>query len=257
MTTSSKNVFPKYIPQGLIDQYFFYEHAIEARGHIGGYKPRAEILYKLFTTTNPSAIFDSLKNYNEAHKLDEEYFSISFEHMLHDALGLTTSSTWDLMKPRDKRLALSDIGKDITKLIGKLKRHGLDRAISDHLNEGLLSAMKIYEGNAWRPAKECVSLEVTSLCDVLESTRQTFESYDSSSFIKQPGHPNVKVHYFNRRFAEFMSCEYGEIDYVLIADVANIYFPDKVIDADTVRFQLRPLNPPTIDAFTNKENYNE
>ena len=241
MTTTSKNAFPKCIPQGLIDQHLFYEHAIEARGYIGGYKTRAEILYKLFTTTNPSAIFDSLKNYNEAQKLDDEYFSFWFEHMLHDALGLTTSSTWDLMKPRDKRQALSDIGKDITKLIGKLKRHGLDEAIGDHLDGGLLSAIQIYEGNRWRPAKGCASLKMNSLCDVLESARQTYKSYDSSSLITQPGNPNVKVHYFNRRFADFMDREYGEIDYVLIADVANIYFPDKDIDDDTVRFQLRPL----------------
>ena len=241
MTSESKRTFPKYIPQGLIDQHSFYEQAMKAHGDIGGYKTRAEILYKLFTTTNPSTIFDSLKNYNEDHKLDDEYFSILFEHMRHDALGITTSSTWDLMKPKDKRQALNDIGKDITKLIGKLKRHGLDRAIGDHLDEELLSAMQIYERDGWRPAKGLVPLEMNSLCDILESARQTYKSYDSSSLITQPGNSNVKVHYFNRRFAEFMDCEYGEIDYVLIADVANIYFPDKVIDPDTIRFQLQPL----------------
>jgi hypothetical protein len=82
---------------------------------------------------------------------------------------------------------------------------------------------------------------MNSLCDVLESARQTYKSYDSSSLITQAGNPNVKVHHFNRRFADFMDCEYGEIDYVLIADVANIYFPVKGIGDDTVRFQLRPL----------------
>jgi hypothetical protein len=32
-----------------------------------------------------------------------------------------------------------------------------------------------------------------------------------------------------------------------IADVASIYFPDKDIDADTVRFQLRPLIQKELD----------
>jgi hypothetical protein len=107
--------------------------------------------------------------------------------------------------------------------------------------------MQIYEGSDWRPAKECFSLELTSLCDVIASAKQEFESYDSSSLITQPGNPNVKVHFFNRRFSEFMFYEYGEIDYALIADVASIYFPDKDIDADTVRFQLRPLIQKELD----------
>ena len=40
---------------------------------------------------------------------------------------------------------------------------------------------------------------------------------------------------------------WGTIDSALIADVASIYFPDKDIDADTVRFQLRPLIQKELD----------
>ena len=107
--------------------------------------------------------------------------------------------------------------------------------------------MQINEGSDWRPAKECFSLELTSFCDVIASAKQEFKSYDSSSLITQPENPNVKVHYFNRRFSKFMFYEYGEIDYALIADVTFIYFPDKNIDADTLRFQLGPLIQKKLD----------
>ena len=191
---------------------------------------------------NPGAIFEPLAGYNNANKLDSDYFAMAFEAMLLDALGLSSAQEWNLKKPKDKRAVLEDIEKDISKLIGKLKRHNLVLSIKDHIEEGLLESMQIYEGSDWRPAKECFSLELTSFCDVIASAKQEFKSYDSSSLITQPENPNVKVHYFNRRFSKFMFYEYGEIDYALITDVTFIYFPDKNIDADTVRFQLGHLS---------------
>jgi len=247
MAYTSKHGFPKCIPQGLVDLHSHYEQTLQARGEFDEYKKRSGILYKLFMSANPGAIFESLEGYNNANKLDSDYFAMAFEAMLLDALGLTSAREWNLMKSKDRRAVLEDIGKDISKLIGKLKRHNLDLSIKDHIEEGLLESMQIYEGSDWRPAKECFSLELTSLCDVIASAKQEFESYDSSSLIIQPGNPNVKVHFFNRRFSEFMFYEYGEIDYALIADVASIYFPDKDIDADTVRFQLRPLIQKELD----------
>jgi len=244
VTDQTTKTFPKAVPQGLIDKHSHYQRAIAIHGDIGGYKTYSDALYKLFTAVNPSVIFTPLKEYNEANKLDDDYFVQVFEHMLHDALGLTYSSEWDLMKPTDKRAALASIGKDISKLIGRLKRHDLDLSIQGHINQGLVDAMQIFEGDSWRPARECVALEETSLCDVLSSVQQQLKIRDATSLVIQPGNKNVKLHYFTRRFAEFMSHEYGLIDHDLIASVANVYFPYHDVDADTVRFHLQLLTQP-------------
>lgn len=241
MTAQTTKTFPKAIPQGLIDKHSHYQRAIAIHGDIGRYKIYSDALYKLFTAANPSVIFTPLDQYNDANNLDSDYFCAVFEGMLHDALGLTRSGEWDLMKPADKRAALADIGKDISKLIGRLKRHDLDLSIQRHIDQGLVGAMQIFEGDSWRPARECVSLEATTVCDVLTSVKQELKKHDATSLVIQPGSKNVKLHYFTRRFAEFMSNEYGLIDHDLIASVGNVYFPDHDIDSDMVRFQLRPL----------------
>jgi len=247
MTSQTTKTFPKSVPQGLIDKHSHYQRAIAIHGDIGGYKNYSDALYKLFTVVNPGAIFTPLKEYNEANKLDSDYFCAVFEGMLHDALGLTRSGEWDLMKPADKRVALAGIGKDISKLIGRLKRHDLDLSIQGHIDQGLVDAMQIFEGDSWRPARESVALEATTLCDVLTSVKKELKNHDATSLVIQPGSKNVKLHYFTRRFAEFMSNEYGLIDHDLIASVANVYFPDHDIDSEMVRFQLKPL----IQAQTN------
>tara|TARA_B110000211_G_scaffold75205_1_gene87937 strand:- start:152 stop:898 length:747 start_codon:yes stop_codon:yes gene_type:complete len=244
VTNQTTKTFPKVVPQGLIDKHSHYERAIAIHGNIGRYKTYSNVLYQLFTTANPSAIFTPLGQYNDANKLDVDDFCTAFEDMLHDALGHVLPSEWDLMKPKDKRAALVDIGKDISKLIGRLKRHNLDLSIQGHIDQGLVDSMQIFEGDRWRPARECATLEATTLCDVLTSVTKELKTFDATSLVVQPGSKNVKLHYFTRRAAEFMSDEYGLIDYDLVASLANVYFPGQDVDSDMVRFQLRPLIQP-------------
>ena len=241
MTAQTTKTFPKAIPQGLIDKHSHYQRAIAIHGDIGRYKIYSDALYKLFTAANPSVIFTPLEQYNDANNLDADYFCTVFEHMLHDALGLTHSREWGLMKPKDKRAALTDIGKDISKLVGKLKRHGLDGPIGPHLGDDIINSILIKEGRRLLPASIGIAFDARTICDVLDSAKQELKAHDTTSLVIQPGSKNVKLHYFTRRFAEFMSYEYGLIDHDLIASLSNVYFPDHDIDSDMVRFQLRPL----------------